>query len=183
MAGGSINIIDVPRTSDPEEIGNQLFKMAMKGKWPKVVDKCKEDPMSLVAVITYVKDTILHLAVSDGQEDTVGQLIDIIKLNLPNPEALLGAKNQIGNTPLHFAAMMGNVAMCKCIANADSSLIGERNDEGETPLFTAVQFGKKEAFVCLFNLFRFNESDISCFTNKHGDTILHCAISKEKFGE
>lgn len=184
MAGGSMNITDVPGTSGPEEIGNQLFKMAMKGKWHEVVEKCKENPMtSLMAVITYVNDTLLHLAVSDSTEDTVGDLIGIIHNQPINAKQFLGAKNGIGNTPLHIAAMMGNVPMCRRIADADSSLIGERNDDGETPLFTAVRFGKKDAIEYLFNLYKFNESDISCFTNKHGDTILHCAISKENFGE
>ncbi|XP_041020520.1 uncharacterized protein LOC121262185 [Juglans microcarpa x Juglans regia] len=113
------------------ELGNVFFEKAMKGRWDEVVDICTENPMSLVAGITRLKDTLLHLVVSDGQVETVRKLIDIIISNqLPNPEMLLRTKNERGNTALHIAALMGNEAMCKCIATVDSLLIGERNNEG-----------------------------------------------------
>ncbi|XP_041020509.1 ankyrin repeat-containing protein P16F5.05c-like [Juglans microcarpa x Juglans regia] len=163
------------------ELGNVLFEKAMKGRWDEVVDICTENPVSLMADITRLKDTLLHLAVSGGQEETVKKLIDIIS-EQPNPEMLLGTKNERGNTALHIAALMGNEAMCKCIASVDPSLIGQRNYEGETPLYTAVFFGGKQAFLSLYNFCPFYER-YSYSRNTRGDTILHCAISGDHFGE
>ncbi|KAG2694538.1 hypothetical protein I3760_08G150000 [Carya illinoinensis] len=114
------------------ELGHVLFEKAMKGKWGEVVDICTENPWSLVAAITRLEDTLLHLAVSSGQEETVRKLTSIIS-EQPNHEMLLRVKNERENTTLHIAALMGNEAMCKCIASVDHSLIGERNHEGETP--------------------------------------------------
>ncbi|KAG6645843.1 hypothetical protein CIPAW_08G151200 [Carya illinoinensis] len=162
------------------ELGNVLFEKAMKGKWGEVVDICTENPWSLVAGITRLEDTLLHLAVSSGQEETVRKLTSII-VEQPNHEMLLRVKNERENTALHIAALMGNEAMCKCIASVDNTLIGERNHEGETPLFTAVLFGKQQAFQCLYDLCP-SDARYSCSRNTHtGDTILHCAISGDHF--
>ncbi|KAG7968268.1 hypothetical protein I3843_08G145900 [Carya illinoinensis] len=162
------------------ELGHVLFEKAMKGKWGEVVDICTENPWSLVAAITRLEDTLLHLAVSSGQEETVRKLTSIIS-EQPNHEMLLRVKNERENTTLHIAALMGNEAMCKCIASVDHSLIGERNHEGETPLFTAVLFGKQQAFQCLYDLCP-SDARYSCSRNTHtGDTILHCAISGDHF--
>ncbi|KAG7968264.1 hypothetical protein I3843_08G145700 [Carya illinoinensis] len=162
------------------ELGNVLFEKAMKGKWGEVVEICTENPWSLVAGITRLEDTLLHLAVSSGQEETVRKLTSII-VEQPNHEMLLRVKNERENTALHIAALMGNEAMCKCIASVDNTLIGERNHEGETPLFTAVLFGKQQAFQCLYDLCP-SDARYSCSRNTHtGDTILHCAISGDHF--
>ncbi|XP_041020511.1 serine/threonine-protein phosphatase 6 regulatory ankyrin repeat subunit B-like [Juglans microcarpa x Juglans regia] len=161
------------------ELGNVLFGKAMKGRWGEVVDICTENPWSLVAGITRLEDTRLHLAVSGGQEETVRKLTCIIS-EQPNHEMLLRVKNERGNTALHIAALMENEAMCECIARVDFSLIGERNQEGETPLFTTVLFGKKQAFQCLYDLCPPNER-YSCSRYMRGDTILHCAIFGDHF--
>ncbi|XP_035549370.1 uncharacterized protein LOC108986245 isoform X3 [Juglans regia] len=159
------------------ELGDVLFEKAMKGRWVEVVDICTQNPWSLVAGITRLKDTLLHLAVSYGQVETVRNLTDIIMSSQPNPELLLGTKNERGNTALHIAALMGNEAMCDCIARVDPPiLIGERNNEGETPLYTAVLFGQKQAFQCLYDLCPANER-YSYSRKTRGDTILHRAIS------
>ncbi|KAG6701186.1 hypothetical protein I3842_08G152900 [Carya illinoinensis] len=162
-----------------QEMETTLFEKAMLGKWDEVVNICMENPMALVSSITRLQDTALHLAVSDGQEQTVRKLTQIIS-EQPNPEMVLGVANKRGNTPLHFAALMGNVAMCKCIAVVDCSLIALRNHEGETPLFMAVLFGKTEAFHCLVQMLTLDEV-YSCSRRKNGDTILHIAISGDHF--
>ncbi|KAG6701188.1 hypothetical protein I3842_08G153000 [Carya illinoinensis] len=156
-----------------------LFEKAMLGKWDEVVNICMEDPMALVSSITRLEDTALHLAVSDGQEQTVRKLTEIIS-GQPNPEVVLGVANKRRNTPLHFAALMGNVAMCKCIAAVDSSLIALPNLEGETPLFMAVLFGKREAFQCLVQMLTPDEV-YACSRRETGDPILHSAISGDHF--
>ncbi|KAG7968274.1 hypothetical protein I3843_08G146300 [Carya illinoinensis] len=168
--------MDPTITDNNLESGNALFEKAMKGRWDEVVDICTNNPLSLAAAITRFDDTLLHLAVSGCLEETVQKLIDKIRSDQPDPIMLLGTKNGRGNTALHIAALMGNEAMCKCIASVDSSLIEQRNHEGETPLYTSVFFGKKQAFQCLYDLCPQSER-YSCSRKTCGDTILHRAIS------
>ncbi|GFZ04758.1 hypothetical protein Acr_17g0003300 [Actinidia rufa] len=92
-----------------------LSNYTLKGLWPEVMDIYKQHPELHDAKITRTQDTALHVAVSSGKEDKV--------------------KNERENTPLHLAAALGNVRMCKIIADVDNGLIGVRNKENETPFF------------------------------------------------
>ncbi|XP_035548736.1 uncharacterized protein LOC118349221 [Juglans regia] len=160
--------------------------MAMKGKWSEVVDTCTENPFLLSAGgITRTKDTLLHLAVSEGQEKTVLEITKVIS-ELPISKEFVGRRNDGGNTALHLAAVVGNVAMCKCLAGIDSSLIVARNEDGETPLSLAVLFGKNQAFICLTQMLmldkeRFSHSKTMKY-GTHGYTILHYAINGDHYG-
>ncbi|PQM40041.1 hypothetical protein Pyn_33115 [Prunus yedoensis var. nudiflora] len=98
----------------------------------------------------------------------------------------LERQNERGNTPLHLAASMGNVRMCECIAKRHPLLVGAPpNDDNETPLFLAALHGKKDAFLCLHNIYINRLEDKQKRYNycrrKDGDTILHCAISGDYF--
>ncbi|KAL6323640.1 hypothetical protein AAG906_039236 [Vitis piasezkii] len=85
------------------------------------------------------------------------------------------------NTPLHLAALIGNVGMCMCIAGRHEELLDLRNRAGETPLFLAALRGKKDAFLYLHQIggaerqYEFHRRD------RDGQTILHVAIIGEYF--
>ncbi|KAK1559728.1 hypothetical protein Q3G72_017779 [Acer saccharum] len=88
--------------------------------------------------------------------------------------------DEIENTPLHTAAMLGNVKMCEHIVEVDKKLIGARNKDSETPFFMAASHGHKHAFLCLHSLCGPGKGyDYSRRNN--GETILHCAISGDYF--
>ncbi|GMY16792.1 ankyrin repeat and protein kinase domain-containing protein 1 [Fagus crenata] len=171
--------------SNPEMeiVKKDLFEKAMQGKWEKVVEIYRTNPMAHKAKLTRSGDTALHIAVSDGQEERVEELVgSIISVKRESKEIkeVLNIKNELGNTPLHNAASMGNVYMCQCIGNADKSLVGARNYDSETPFFLAALYGKKEAFLCLHELCG-TENGYNYCRRKDGDTILHCAISGDYF--
>ncbi|KAM4087414.1 hypothetical protein ACJW30_10G176300 [Castanea mollissima] len=138
---------------DMESIKKDMFKLAMKGEWDRVVEFYKEYPMARKVKLTRSGDTALHIAVSDGQKGKVQELVEYIS-SQPDRKAVLEIKNEQGSTPLHIAASMGNVAM---------SL-----------------YGKKEAFLCLHKLCGIENGYIYC-RRKDGDTILHCTISGDYF--
>lgn len=167
-----------------ETIKKELFNMAMRGEWEKVERMYKEDHRAHHAKITRSGDTALHVAVSDCQEEVVQELARHIvsKHSGDQVRSVLDIQNDRGNTALHFAASLGNVRMCKCIAEVKPSLVGSRNKDGETPLFLAALRGKKDAFLCLHFICDPDLGASYC-RKDDGQTVLHCAIAGEYFGE
>ncbi|KAH1146276.1 hypothetical protein AAZX31_15G084200 [Glycine max] len=182
----NIELDDRVMSEETEEtIKRRLFKLCMKGEWGKVVDTYESDKMAHMARITSTGDTALHLAVTDGQNYVVQQLVKVLMCEEGQRKESLMIQNDRGNTALHFAASGGSVEMCECIAYAEPSLLRMRNVDGETPIFLAALHGRKEAFLCLHyrsdytNQMHFNY-DSNC-TRNDGDTILHSAIAGDFF--
>ncbi|KAL6208675.1 hypothetical protein ACLB2K_019622 [Fragaria x ananassa] len=162
---------------DNESLKKYLFTIAMKSDGEGVVQAYIQNERARKAIITKSGDTALHIAVLDGQEERVEELVKLVSLEE------LKLQNQRGNTPLHFAAAQGNVRMCKCIAK-DHSLVDILNKDKETPLFLAALHGKKDAFLCLHYIRTPNKPDPEYYSycrREDGDTILHCEISGDYF--
>ncbi|XP_059436131.1 uncharacterized protein LOC132169058 [Corylus avellana] len=164
-----------------EEIKNELFQMAMEGEWDKVVEIYGSNPEARKVTVTRSGDTALHIAVSDGQEEIVKQLIDEISNGQEEGKEALRIRNDHGNTPLHVAASMGSVGMCEYIAQVDPSLVGARNKDSETPFFLAAFHGKKEAFLCLLRICGRSDGYEYSKKKNDGETILHVAIAGDYF--
>ncbi|XP_059630070.1 uncharacterized protein LOC132273053 [Cornus florida] len=169
----------------PEEIDHvELFEIAMKGHWDKVVEVYQKSSKARTAKLTKSEDTALHLAVLDGHTDIVVKLVDSIPAN--EASNILEIKNEGGNTPLHIAVIIGNEAMCECIAQKHPNLIAARNAESETPLFLAAHLGRQGVFLCLHELWEKEsgqELDYTPCRKSNGDTILHTAIFGECFSK
>lgn len=164
---------------DLQEIKKRLFKYVMQGEWDEVVNICKQQPRAYKIDIVASGDTVLHVAVSQGKESIVEELVELIgEANLDAMEV----RNEQGNTPLHLAASMGNAFICKCFANENPKLLGLRNHDNETPLFSAVLHGRKDAFLCLHQVSDSTKRD-EYGRKADGKTILHCAIFREFFGK
>ncbi|XP_054783991.1 uncharacterized protein LOC129290956 [Prosopis cineraria] len=163
-----------------------LFSCAMKGEWGRVIEMYKEDSTFHKARITRSGHTALHIAVSDGKEDVVRQMVDVIKPQQPQEEPIkaLRTHNNRNNTALHLAASMGNATMCHIIASVERTLVDDRNADGETPLFLAALHGRKQAFLCLHSIRNPPNTDSPFYVNcrrNDGDTILHSAINGDHF--
>ncbi|KAI9119264.1 hypothetical protein K1719_009939 [Acacia pycnantha] len=182
--------IDVKLSSEMESIKKkQLFTFAMKGQWEQVIKMYVEDPRAHKSRITRSGDTALHIAVSEGKDEVVAEMVSLI---VSHPDQLhikvaLQTQNNRRNTALHLAAEMGHSTICEKIANVEPSLLACRNGDGETPLFSAARFGRKPSFLFLHYIQNRNLPDgytppyyVNCRRND-GDTILHCAISGEYF--
>jgi ankyrin repeat protein len=155
---------------ETEIMKNKLLQMAMEGAWDNVVEIYGSNQEAHNLKITRSGDTALHIAVSDGQEEIVKKLI--AKISQAERKKALTIGNEHGNTPLHAAASIGNVCM-----------VGARNTVSETPLFLAAFHGKKEAFLCLLRICGRSAGYEYSKKKNDGETILHCAIAGEYFGE
>ena len=175
----------VPTNGDREifRFVEELYREIKSGKWDFVVNEYEKNFnwVHNAVLIKILGGTVLHLAVSDGEENIVEKLVKIICKEDEQKKALK-IKNMQGNTPLHVAASTGSLRMCICIAEANPSLGNERNKEGESPLFLAALLGRTDIFLCLHNICK-SELDNSYCRKNGGETILHCAIKRQCWGE
>ena len=73
-------------------------------------------------------------------------------------------------SPLHWAAWHGQEAGIDMVLSLDKLLLHSRDDQGNTPLHIACKGGHGAIVAKLFDAC----GDVNC-TNKHRDTLLHCA--------
>lgn len=185
-----------PLVGSQEEKLKELRSYIRRGEWQKVFETYVQERALRTAKITGTGDTVLHMAVANGEDKVVANMVNLLVLeenklgdceeNL-NIKIFLGAENDRKNTPLHLAAAMGNVEICRKIGGIDPSLISRRNIDGETPLFLAALNGRKEAFLWLHYLYLgsrgVSTTDYTHCTRDNEDTILHCAIAEGHFGK
>ena len=94
------------------------------GSWESVVKIYEEHPEAHTMKIGKLKNTALPIAVESRRGDTVEQLVEqITKSTTEKPEDVLSKENERGNTPLHWAASLGNIEMCKCITGEYKQLL------------------------------------------------------------
>ncbi|GMP90902.1 hypothetical protein CsSME_00041826 [Camellia sinensis var. sinensis] len=171
---------------------SSLFRSVISRNWREVARIYKENPnMEVQGMrITHSGYTALHIAASKKQDKELHKLVQLM-VDAVSIDVMRLADDR-GNTSLHLAVKMGNVAMCVSIASTHPDTIGERNNDGETPLFLAALHGMKNDFfsLCYYcsleeegNIFAHNPK---IFTygrrNTDGHTVLHCAIDGEYFG-
>jgi hypothetical protein len=162
----------------------RLSRSVVKNDWKEVVKICQENWEALNIPITKSLDTVLHLAAYNKKEDNFEPLLKKLPSEPEKRTKVLLLKNTEGNSPLHIAASVGSVKMCRIIIDRidPKTCLSARNNEGETPLFKAVLHGKKEAFLYFHSICGPREG-YNYFTRTDGETILHRAISEEYFGE
>ena len=168
-----------------EKKKQDLLKFCMEGNWGMVVDMYDKYPSLQNAKVSTSGETALHIAVWESAEDIVHRLVELIdkqsERRWQTPSALW-IPNHRGNTPLHLAALIGNVGMCMCIAGKNEELLDLRNKAGETPLFLAALRGKKDAFLYLHQICCAERQYEYHRRHRDGQTILHVAIIGEYFG-
>uniref|UniRef100_F6I263 Uncharacterized protein n=1 Tax=Vitis vinifera TaxID=29760 RepID=F6I263_VITVI len=160
--------------SDPETSLRIELAKSLASSWEEVVRIYEREPRAHKIRISQSGNTALHIAVSCEQEDTVEQLVKSIAKN-GHLRDVLSIENRDGNNPLHLAASLGSISMCKCITDECKELLGRRNREGDTPLLRAVRYGQKGAFLWLYGMCEGNTATGYC-KNDDGKNVLHLAI-------
>eukprot|EP00261_Vitis_vinifera_P032374 XP_019073617.1 PREDICTED: uncharacterized protein LOC109122025 [Vitis vinifera] len=129
------------------------------GSWESVVKIYEEHPEAHTMKIGILKNTALHIAVESRRGDTVEKLVEqITKRTKKNPEDVLSKENERGNTPLHLAASLGNIEMCKCIT---------------------VRHGKKDAFLWLYKEFEDDTEAHECCGIETKGTVLTAPLKED----
>ena len=162
-------------------LGEDLYNKIIFGEWEIVVARYRNN-YSLFHnhKLNKLGETALHLTVSHGPENIVEDLVQIISQQ--GSIEVLRITNNEGNNPLHLAAATGSLRKCICIAEVHPQLGKELNKMGESPLFLAALHGKTDIFVCL-QFICCKHLGSSYYRRNNGETIIHCAIKRECWGE
>jgi ankyrin repeat protein len=130
-------------------------------------------------------DMLIHIAAGCGYTDAVKWWLNydkelvVAKWWLNHDENLVVAKGKNGNTPMHRAAMGGNVDIIECLVENGADLYA-RNDNNYSPMECAVLCDKTESIKCLANL----DNNVVNAKNGDGQTpIFTAAMGNENGGK
>jgi ankyrin repeat protein len=110
--------------------------------------------------------TDIHDAAKSGDMEAVKSLLK------SNPD-LVFSKDDLGLTPLHWAASEGRKDVADFLL-ANKANINAKDNNGDTPLHQAAALGKKDVAALLLA----NKADVNAKDN-NGDTPLHQAAAKD----
>ena len=128
-----------------------LYKAASLGDWSTAKKFFEEDPEALVARISTINETALHVAIASGHSITfVQNLMDL----MAKEGKRFDSRATEENTTLHYAAKANNVEAAKLLVIKDPSLHMTKTKGGYTPLHIAAQFGHKNTIRFLYSLIK-----------------------------
>ncbi|KAH7835698.1 hypothetical protein Vadar_028909 [Vaccinium darrowii] len=185
-----------------------LCDAAMKGDRVLLHQIIAKDEYILdkVSVGSFKGKNPLHVAISTGKEEFVGELLQIkpslaetldvqlgvalhiasAKGNLEIVKALVAVKPEMclardrdGNNPLHIAAMKGKVDVLKELIRTGSQRAKVKVDRGDTTLHLCVKYNQ---FQCLkLLLHKIRDPNFVNDVDADGNTILHLALFDKRW--
>lgn len=159
------------------ETMREPYRAVIKEEWKKVNEELK-DKTKIVFPMTASRDTAVHLAVYSGEEEPLRALLAAIS---EMDEAFW--RNSAGNTPLHEAATVGNLAAVKLLVEYNKEDLLAENIYGETPLFRAARCGHLHiVHYFLEDCEDFFSRSSRNWTTRKGNPLIHAAIQSHKFG-
>ncbi|GMN36415.1 hypothetical protein TIFTF001_006014 [Ficus carica] len=153
------------------------YRAALNGDWEAMKSFYENNPEAAVLPLTVTNDTPLHIAVYSGTKSPLEELLRIVPDGFSKP-------NDLENTPLHEAGVIGNVEAARVLVRCSASVgLGVRNALGETPLFRAAAFGMTEMVKYLAaEVGRVQGHDMEVQRVRYdGISILHIAIIGQHF--
>ncbi|XP_022142589.1 uncharacterized protein LOC111012667, partial [Momordica charantia] len=153
------------------------YRTAIKGKWKNLPQEILIHKAKIMFPMTTGGDTAMHLAVYSRKEEPTKSL-----LAATSEVEREFWTNSAGNTPLHEAAAVGNLAAVKLLVEYKKEDLLAQNIYGETPLFRAVRFGHLHIVEYILEDCEdyFSRSPIN-WTKEKEFPIIHAAIQSEKF--
>ncbi|KAF3339422.1 inversin-like protein [Carex littledalei] len=126
----------------------------------------------------------LYLAVFAGCHDVVQQLIDATPLNaetitraiLDWNQSLAAKTDKARNTPLHYAALIGNTYAVKKLLLKDTGPVYRKNLSGSFPVHLAAEAGNVKVIKELLSMC----PDVGELLDKEKRNFLHVAVEKKK---
>ncbi|KAF2300963.1 hypothetical protein GH714_018634 [Hevea brasiliensis] len=144
-----------------------LYKAALRGDWEAASRIFCDDPGAVTAMISGIGEITLHVAIGKGRSSIrfIQMLVELM------PADFLVAANNDGETPLHYAAIAGNVQAIRILVTKNRAVLDIKNRYGSLPLHYAAQFCQKEAVSYLLSV-----TDLSEFSGIHGVRLVNLLI-------
>lgn len=150
-----------------------LYKAALRGDWITAKRIFDDDPAAVTAKISGIGEITLHVAISRGRSSLrfIQMLVELM------PEHSLETTNIHGETPLHYAAIAGNIQAISLLVKKNPALLQIVNFHGLTPLHFAAQCCHKEAVSLLLSM-----TDLSALSGRNGVRLVNLLIIAESYG-
>ncbi|XP_020989838.1 uncharacterized protein LOC107468162 [Arachis duranensis] len=164
----------------------KAYILAKRYEWEEFGKFFRENKELLDKEIDLHKSTAFHYAAHCGRPSMYKEMLEMVD-DPVGIQHVLRLQDDMGNTPLHEVAFVGEVEMTDHILkyNDDDSeqfkpLLFMKNNLGETPVYRAAALGKTKLlqhFVCVLNI------DLSPHFHRNDSmSILHTAVIDQFFG-
>ncbi|KAJ8759792.1 hypothetical protein K2173_009893 [Erythroxylum novogranatense] len=132
--------------TEKRKMNLKLYLAALQGKWD-IAERIYENNGKEIIdhKITKRGETALHIAVSAGQTDFVGKLIQGMS------KEAIRAPNKLGNTAFCYAATSGKVELAHDMLKKDKDLATIRGSKEMLPIYMAALLGHKKMVSYLYD--------------------------------
>ncbi|KAL5578741.1 hypothetical protein UlMin_011183 [Ulmus minor] len=112
-------------------VAAKAYEAALNDDWEAFKGLYQRNGEEADKPLTVTNDNVLHIAVYSGSKSPVEELLEIV------PDGCVGKANDFLNTPLHEAAVIGNVEAAKLLVSKSAAETAARNVRGKTLLSSA----------------------------------------------
>ncbi|KAF5784521.1 putative ankyrin repeat-containing domain-containing protein [Helianthus annuus] len=153
---------------------------ALRGDWDAAQEFIDEDEEACTANINKYGFTALHIAIGTGKQGI--NFVEKLVEKLPPNSLLEMLTSSAKYTPLHIAAVVGNIEAVKILVNKNQGLLYVKDVDGLLPIHRALINSHKDTFLYLLVVTKDNEYPFT-FTGYMGVTLLSNVIFAGYFGE
>ncbi|XP_019169932.1 PREDICTED: uncharacterized protein LOC109165561 [Ipomoea nil] len=134
-----------------------LYRAILAANWDEAQIFFNLDPAAIQSPLNGYLDTALHVGAKAGNASFMENLVALL-LEDEEVEAI-GPRDNDGNTPLHLAAMNGNIEVAHILVRRNSNLLYLHNNYGVFPIQSAAMNNRKskDAFLYFLRLTRDDE--------------------------
>uniref|UniRef100_A0A251TFK3 Putative ankyrin repeat-containing domain, Gag-polypeptide of LTR copia-type n=1 Tax=Helianthus annuus TaxID=4232 RepID=A0A251TFK3_HELAN len=150
-----------------------LYKAALRGDWDAAQEFIDEDEEACTANINKYGFTALHIAIGTGKQGI--NFVEKLVEKLPPNSLLEMLTSSAKYTPLHIAAVVGNIEAVKILVNKNQGLLYVKDVDGLLPIHRALINSHKDTFLYLLVVTKDNEYPFT-FTGYMGVTLLSNVI-------
>ncbi|GJX25038.1 ankyrin repeat-containing protein [Tanacetum coccineum] len=164
---------------EAQNIAKKLQDATLERHWWKAKSILKNNIGATTLAISDNGDTILHLAVREGNNYFVKELLNFIK-----DEEQVENRNSYGHTALHIAAIVGNKDAAELLVEKRPKLLEIEDGESNIPLICAYLNRQVNAFVYLAETTMQEGVQVNFVPDRtFGENLFHTALFTKQYGE
>nr|GEU52172.1 reverse transcriptase domain-containing protein [Tanacetum cinerariifolium] len=163
---------------EAQNIAKKLQDATLERHWWKAKSILKNNKGATTLAINDNGDTLLHLAVREGNNYFVKELLNFIK-----DEEQVENRNSYGHTALHIAAIVGNKDAAELLVEKRPKLLEIEDDEPNTPLLCAYLNKQANVFVYLWETTKQKGVQLNFKDQTFGENLFHTALFTKQYAK